>query len=88
MTEDTGRLEEYFLNKESVTVFYDEDKVIQSIDHLIYIDNNQLVSLFVSLCTDLSKIWIFTCANNNQLDLYTVSTSKTVHIYQWWFFSV
>ena len=32
MTEDTGRLEEYFLNKESVTVFYDEDKVIQSFE--------------------------------------------------------
>ena len=32
MKEDTGRLEEYFLNKESVTVFYDEDKVIQSFE--------------------------------------------------------
>ena len=32
MTEDTGRLEEYFLNKEAVTVFYDEDKVIQSFE--------------------------------------------------------
>ena len=32
MKEDTWRLEEYFLNKESVTVFYDEDKVIQSIE--------------------------------------------------------
>ena len=49
--------------------------------HLIYIDNNQLVSLFVSLCTDLSKIWIVTCSNNNQ-DLYIVSMSNTsVHLY-------
>ena len=50
--------------------------------HLIYIDNNQLVSLFVSLCTDLSKIWIVTCSNNNNQDLYIVSTSNTsVHLY-------